>query len=335
MKKTGSKVLIFTKSICLYAVFPVVCVFLSANVPVLAQARAVVRVSAETEIAGDRVTLGDMAAIAADGDAANRLKAVSLGYAPSVGMTREVRRDQIALAIAAAGFAAADFRLEAPARMIVRRTAQAVASDSLREAIETAVLADFQNENITAQITRIDLPPDVQVAAGKLDVRVNKPAAANFFAPFAVSLEILVNGRIVRRLSANVSIEATAAVLVAADDLAAGEKIAAPDFKTETRRLEKPLSHYLRDPERLRGMVLVKNLAAGQTLTTDATAAGYVVRTGDLVRIVGESGKTRITVSGEARASGRIGDRIAVKNAASGAILQAVVIDEAMVKVLF
>ena len=103
----------------------------------------------------------------------------------------------------------------------------------------------------------------------------------------------------------------------------------------ETRRLEKSLNNYLRDTEKLRGTVLLKNLSAGTELTTDAVAASYVIRAGDSVRIVGESGKMQIVVNGKAIASGRIGDRIAVKNLQSGTNLQAVVVDEGLVKVLF
>jgi flagella basal body P-ring formation protein FlgA len=47
------------------------------------------------------------------------------------------------------------------------------------------------------------------------------------------------------------------------------------------------------------------------------------------------SGGMQIAIIGEARANGRIGDRIAVKNTQSGVILQATVIDEHTVKLNF
>lgn len=315
-------------------VFSVVISF--CGVSVFAQSKAVIRISAETAIENDRVTLGDISAISGvNEEAKNRLKMISLGYAPNVGMTREIFKDKILLSIAAAGFAKTDFALDAPAQIFVRRTAQTVGQNLFREAVEKAVLANFQNENIAAKIVRLDLPSDIQIPSGKVEVRVNRLNAGNFFLPFSAALEIRVDEKIVRRAAATVQVEASAEVLVAAKDLVSGAKIAETDVKKEIRRLEKPLNSYLRDASKLRGTILTKNLSGGAEITSDAVAAGYVIRGGDLVRIVGESGKMQIIINGEARSSGKIGDRIAVKNSQSGTILQATVVDEGLVKVLF
>lgn len=318
-------ILIFAAAICLLF-------SLSAS----AAGKIVLRLSAETVIENERVTLGDIAEISGAGEETiNRLKAVSLGYAPNVGLTREMRKQDILLAVAAAGFANMDFALDAPTRVIVRRAAQIVSRDSLREAVEKAVLTNFQNGDAAVKIVRLDLPTNVRIPTGNTQIRASASDVANFFAPFSVSLEIRVNEQIAHRFSVTANIEATAEVLVAARDLKPGDKISEADVTKETRRLEKSLKSYLRDGKNLRGMVLLKHITAGAEITTDAIAAGYVVRAGDSVRIVGGSGKTQIIINGEARTSGRIGDRISVKNLQSGAILQAQVTDEGAVKILF
>lgn len=150
-----------------------------------------------------------------------------------------------------------------------------------------------------------------------------------------MALEIRVDNRVVRRVSATVQLEAYADILVAKRDLAARERISEADVQLENRRLEKPLASYLRSVEKLRGAVLVKNVASETELTTADIAAGYVVKTGDLVSIVGTSGKLQISIKGEARTNGRIGDRVSVKNPESGTILQATVVDEGLVKINF
>ena len=334
MRKTKIIFLIFSKKFSF--LLAVTAIFLLCGFSVSADEKAVIRLSAETVIENERVTLGDIAEISGAGEETiNRLRAVSLGYAPNIGMTRELRKEDILLAVAAAGFAKSDFTLNAPARIAVRRAAQIVNRDLLREAVEKAILINFQNENVTAKIVRLDLPADLRVPTGKTQVRASAANVVNFFAPFSVSLEIRVDEQIVKRISVTAQIEATAEVLVAARDLTSGDKISEADARREVRRLEKPLNNYLRDAKNLRGMVLLKNLFAGAEIGTDAVAAGYVVRAGDSVRIIGVSGKTQIIISGEARSSGRIGDRISVKNLQSGAILQAFVVDEGAVKILF
>lgn len=313
-----------------------VSVFLFLSCTAFAQNKAVIRVATETSIEKDRITLGDIAEISGAGEeTGDRLKKVSLGYAPNIGMMRELNKDRILLSIAAAGFTKSDFSFTAPPKIIVRRSAQTVGRNLFREAIEKAVLADFQNQNITAKIVQLDLPANLQVPTGEIEIRVNAANVSNYFAPFSLPLELRVNEKVVRRISVNIQIEATAEVLIVARDLSKGEKINAADLLRETRLLTKSLNNYLRDAEKLRGAVLVKNLSAGTELTADAVVNSYVIRIGDSIRIVGESGKMQIIVNGKANSSGRIGDRIAVKNLQSGTNLQAVVVDEGLVKVLF
>lgn len=297
------------------------------------QTRTAILVAAETTIEKDRIELSDIAQF--DQNVAGNLKTVSLGYAPQPGATREILREKIALAVAAAGFAANEITLRCPAKILIRRRSQKINSDLLRQAIEKAVLAQFQTEKVSARISRLETPESIEVESGQVSVRASVANVRNYFAPFIASLEISVNSRVVRRVSATVQIEATADVLVAARDLTAQDKLAESDFRIDTRPLEKPLQNYLRDPLKLRGALLLKNLAAGTELTTDVIAAGIAVKNGDSVRILGQSGKIQISVAGEARAAGRIGDRIAVKNLASNAVLQATIVDEGLVKISF
>ena len=317
-------------------IFIFLILFLLGSFSAFAQSKFIIKIAPETTIETDLINLSDIAQISGfDETKLNRLKSISLGYAPNVGMIRELFQEKILISIAAAGISKKDFSIDAPAKIFVRRSAHNVGQELLRESIEKALLADFRRNNVTAQIVRLDLPTNLQVPAGNIEVRVKPVNIANLFAPFSVSIEIRVAEKTVRHISVTVQLEATAEVLVAAKDLVAGKKVNVADLIKETRRLEKPVANYLRDVENLRGMVLVKNVSAGTEITTDSFASGYVIRSGDLVRIIAESGKLQISIGGEAKASGRIGGRISVKNLQSGAILQAVVIDEGLVKIIF
>jgi flagella basal body P-ring formation protein FlgA len=101
------------------------------------------------------------------------------------------------------------------------------------------------------------------------------------------------------------------------------------------RRLERAVSSYVRQPKALRGMRLRRTLARGEALLGEALSADIVIKPGDTVRIIGQSGRIYVEVKGEARAAGHIGDRIQVKNVQSGILLQAIVEDEGVVRVRF
>lgn len=300
-----------------------------------AQARVNLRLPAEAKVQNDTFTLGEIAQISGDGEKAKRLQAISLGYAPNIGMTRELAKEKISLAIAAAGFSAGDFALDSPPTVRIQRAGQQVGQRWIRETVEKSILSQFTENKVEARIMRLDLPEKIDVPIGDISVRTNLSGVQNLFAPFALSIEIRVNDTVVRRLAANVEVEAFAEVFVAAKDLPMDTKISEDDVRLEKRRLEKPLTSYLREPENLRGIKLIKTLGNGSVLTSDTYVAGTVVRAGDLVRIVGQSGRMQITVNGEARTSGKIGDRIAVKNSQSNLVIQATVVDEGLVKVYF
>jgi flagella basal body P-ring formation protein FlgA len=250
-------------------------------------------------------------------------------------MTREIPVKKIALSINAAGFSGNEFSLNSPQIVRIKRLGQEVGQNLIRETIEKAVFEKFSESRIEARIVRLDLPENIDVPFGDLELRTNFSNIVNPFAPFSLSIELRVNDKVFKRFPVNVELEAIAEILVADKDLSASSKITKNDVRLEKRRLEKPLTNYLRDAEKLRGISLIKNLPNGAEITTDSFVSSVVIKAGDLVKIVGQSGKMQIIVSGEARTSGKIGDRIAVKNSQSNAVIQATVIDEGLVKVFF
>ncbi|MEP6900297.1 MAG: flagellar basal body P-ring formation chaperone FlgA [Actinomycetota bacterium] len=309
--------------------------FVLSVISAFAENLSTIRVSSETTIENDVVKLGNIAEITGETEKIERLKTVSLGYSPNVGVTREISREQITLAISAAGFSESEIVLDSPPKILIRRAGQTVSQIQFRTVIETFLTNKFSGDQISAQIIRLDLPEILQVPKGIIEIRPNFSTVQNFFQPFSVPVEIRVDGKVFHRISANIEIEAFAEVLVATKDLTVNSKISESDVRLEKRRIEKPITNYLRETAKLRGLMLIKTIAGGTEITIDSYVAGVVIKTGDPVRVEAQSGKLKIIISGEARASGKIGDRIAVKNLQSGSILQAVVVDEGLVRVLF
>jgi flagella basal body P-ring formation protein FlgA len=280
--------------------------------------------------------LGDIAEIhSTDAAMVERLRSISLGYAPNVGTVRELPKERIAMALAAAGFSVETVKLQAPAIAIIRRAGQRVAPALLREAVERVALADFQALGAKAELVRLDLPQALEVPSGRVEARASLGGVKDYFAPFPVSIELLVDGRVARRLSLTAQVEAQAPALVAAHNLAEHTRLRDGDVRVEMRKLERSASLYVRDPERLRGAALTRAVMSGEPITTDAIYAEIIIKPGDAVSIVGESGQLNVKVAGEARAAGRVGDRIQVKNLQSGVLLQATVVDEGLVRVRF
>jgi len=316
-------------------VFIISVIFALSAISVFAQNRLSVRVSAETTIETERIELAQIAQISGDAEKAERLKKISLGYAPNIGMMREIVRSQIVLAMNAAGFSENEIVLDCPPKILIRRFGQEISQDQIREAIKKAVLSQFADEKIEAKIVRLEIPQKIEVTTGQVEIRVNAAGIRNVFTRFSLPVEIRIDNKIVRSFAATVEVEAFTDVFVAVKDLSANTKITEADVKLERRKLTKSLINYLREPQKLRGAMLTRNITSGTEITTDVVASAVVIRAGDSIRIEAQSGNLKIIISGEARSSGKIGDRIAVKNLQSKAILQAVVVDEGLVKVNF
>ena len=166
-----------------------------------------------------------------------------------------------------------------------------------------------------------------------MEIGVRWTGIRNIFTPFSLPVEIRVDGRLFRTFAVSAEIEARAEVLAAARDLAANAAIEEADVRREQVRLDRPLSGYIRDPNEIVGTMVTRELRTGTPITIDLVAKVAVIKAGDPVRIEGHSGRMKLVIIGEAKAAGRIGDRIAVRNIQSGAILQAVVAGKGVVTI--
>ncbi|MEQ1604158.1 MAG: flagellar basal body P-ring formation chaperone FlgA [Pyrinomonadaceae bacterium] len=324
MKVTHASIL----NLSLAAVFALLCGYC-----VQGQSRNLIKVAGESTVNGEIVELGMIARINADRLRGDRLRGITLGYSPGIGSSRELLRPQIELAIKAAGFEDADFSLETPSKILVRRASQNIPSIQIRDAVEKAIQTRYNDSKVSTQILHVDVPADLAVPVGVVDIRASISGVRSLFEKFQVPVEIRIDGKIVRTFSATAEIAVYSEVLVAATDLAINKKLMLADVKLQKVRLEKPLTSYLRDPAVLRGVQMTKPLETGKPLAADSFAAAIVIKLGDTVRIEAYSGRIKIVATGEASANGRIGDRISVVNKQSKTVLQAIVVDEGVVRV--
>jgi flagella basal body P-ring formation protein FlgA len=298
---------------------------------------AQVNLQPEVVATGTQLKLGEVAIInAPDAAIAERIRVIPLGYAPNIGAVRELTRERIALALAAAGFTAESAPLTGAPVVRVRRAAQIVSEETMRVALEESVLTPIRAAGAVAEFIRLELPPQIEMPTGAVSMKtLGSNGVRDWGAPFTLTLEIAVDSQTVRRLNVPVQVAVSRPVLVAARDIPANARLRSEDVQVEVRRLTRPLSNYLTDVSQLRGFIATRTLTPGVPVLTDAVASGYVIQPGDKVQVLYQAGKININIAGEARAAGRIGDRIQIKNLASGQLLQAVVIDEGAVTVRY
>lgn len=106
--------------------------------PELAPGAAMIDVRSKSDVFGEVITLGDIAEINA-GAKTDSIKAIDLGPAPMVGMTRQIFKSVVESKIKQAGFKLADLTLNFPSDVKVVRAGQSVTHEAIvQEAIRYA-----------------------------------------------------------------------------------------------------------------------------------------------------------------------------------------------------
>jgi flagella basal body P-ring formation protein FlgA len=174
----------------------------------------------------------------------------------------------------------------------------------------------------------------VHAVAGHLDPRLNLAPCVGVLTPYlptgaAVRPRTVVGVRCPAAggwsIFVPVAVESEAAVLVAKRTLSRGETPAAGDVEAVTRRVPGLGAQF---PSRLAdvsGRRLRRAVAAGQPLAADALAAPTLVERGAQVTAVAEVAGIAVRAGAVALEAGGQGDRVRVRNAVSGRVVEGTV----------
>jgi flagella basal body P-ring formation protein FlgA len=150
---------------------------------------------------------------------------------------------------------------------------------------------------------------------------------------FSVQAEIIRDGAVIERGQVRLRVKKFAEVLVATDKVQRHQLLGEQQFelkRTEVTSLrEQPVVSFAE----LTGYRAKRNLRLGSILTTGALEPVPDIDVGGEVTIVFSDAWGTITVAGQVLETGRIGDRVRVKNCASGKIILATVISDKSVEV--
>ncbi len=224
-------------------------------------------------------------------------------------------------ALTAAAEATAIERFDAEVRSLVERAAL--------EAAAERVAAPDRFEVLSYRFGGVDPAP---LGTPRLEpLEVEGPNAAGFV---RLRFRLLVDD--VPRGEARATVRGTVRgpALVAARTLSRGEPIGAGAITVVESDLTRLTAEPLRDPAEAFGLAPGRTLGAGRVLTRDLVVAAPVVRRGEIVDLRIEHAGLRVSARGLARTDGAPGERIAVRNTASGAELIGVVLPDGSLRVV-
>lgn len=131
-----------------------------------------------------------------------------------------------------------------------------------------------------------------------------------------------------------VEVAVSASVLVARRSLPRGHVLTPDDVREERRDVSRLRRGYLSEVTQLVGQRLKAPLLAGKVLTPAVLESDRIIRRGQSVTVVANSGGISITMAGTALADGGLHQRIRVENANSGRVIEGIVRSREHVEVL-
>lgn len=187
-----------------------------------------------------------------------------------------------------------------------------------------------------------NLPGEVEVTAAKLDRRLRLAAcevpleaydSPNGLKPGRNVVGVRCEGKKPWKLYVTINIATTESVVVAVRPIGRGHMIAAADVRTEMRDTSRLRKAFYTDTAATLGLRAKRSIPAGRILEAGLLERRRLIRRGSMVQILASEGTLRVAMKGEALADGARGDRIRVRNLASGREITGEVIASGVIRV--
>ncbi|MEQ9349798.1 MAG: flagellar basal body P-ring formation chaperone FlgA, partial [Alphaproteobacteria bacterium] len=274
----------------------------------------------DTVVTGDVVRIGDLF------DNAAEMADIPVAFAPEPG--RSVILDAAWLAEMAR-----QYRLDwQPASRFDRIRLSRASTLIDRQSIEAAVAQALEVQGLGKEM-EIDLgrrPIEFHVPTtdtGGADIAVRDLAFDTASGRFTAILAAPASGTAQHRFALSGRVHTTVMVPVLAYDLAAGEVVTDDHIVTVRLRESELRGNLVLDTDRLVGSAVRRTIAAGEPLRPSDLRTPVVVSKGSLVTIIYRTNVLTLTAQGRAMVNGASGESIAVMNAQSNRIVDAVVVD--------
>lgn len=302
----------------------------------LAAEVAVIELKSRIEVNSDSVYLKDIAKI----DAGDRRQQENLGNivvarAPLPGKWRRFKRPYIELKLRQHEIDPARVRFEGPSEVRVNRGSIQADRASIRSTIADYLQRTSPWVGTELKIKAIKITSDTTLPVGHTVYSVIAPRRGPYTGTVPLAVRVNVNDNYEKIIQTRVKLAAFKKVVVARRPIGRFKPISPADLERVKVDIGDLPPEPVTDINAAVGKRARTNIMARSVLRSDLIEYPPVVKRGDMVLIVAQSGVLRITAIGEVRSSGRPGERVKVINVDSNKTVSARVVDKNTVSVDF
>jgi flagella basal body P-ring formation protein FlgA len=295
-----------------------------------------VNVSSMAQVDGEHIVLGEIAKIEGnDPDLTKRIRGVVIGRAPLPGRKREIQASLVKRRLKQNRIDPDQLLLNIPDQIIVERSFIEIKQEKIKALVSDYISKNLINNLSDASIKDIRVSEDLILPGGRIAYSVKPTQNSDMMGKIQFTVNFDVNGKFYKRVWATATVEIFTNVVITKRPLGRHKPITEDDIEMYKMDLAKLPSDVITDPAVVLGQRTRRAIGSQTVLRSNLVEFPPLLKRGDVVVIIAESGGFKITTLGQAKKKGRLGDRIPVINLDSKKILYALVLDENTVKVEF
>jgi len=298
-----------------------------------------IKVSPSVLVSDSYIYLGDIAEIhLSEKSAEYFLKKISTGMAPLPGEWRYIRGSYIKGLIKK--YITGNVKIMVPEKVrVISRVKYISASEIKKELVSFLKSTDVWKERLANNgslvLKKLSLEKQISIPARKIKVSFEVPSGDDLLGPTNVHLFIYDGERIFKKIWLRTEIAFSGDILVAGRDLRPGEIVNAGMVEHRKVTVDSAPSRFFMIAEEVAGKRVKSYLRKGFAITSNRLEDPPAVNFGDVVKIIAESGSILLVASGRAMGRGHQGETVRVQNTRTRKIINAVVIGQKEVRVMF
>lgn len=205
----------------------------------------------------------------------------------------------------------------------------------IRAAVETYVRQKTASLGCEIRIKRLSMSGVSALPEGRLEYEIVVPQQWEGWGNTGLAVIARQGDRVVRNISGRVEVEALADMVIAVHQIDHGSTLTVGDVALKKLDVSGTQGRYLGDINAVVGKKARSTIRPNTPIKPDQLEKVALIKTGQLITIVAENDRMRVTITGKAKSAGGEGDTITVQNMNSLKEFPARIVDANTVMVAF
>lgn len=205
----------------------------------------------------------------------------------------------------------------------------------IRNAVITYVQQKQANSNNEVRLKRLTVGGSPTLPDGNLDYEVIAPQQWGGWGSANIAVLARQGDRVIGNINVRVDVEVLADMVFTVRQIDFGSIISATDLVIRKNDVGSVQGRYLANVDDAVGKKARSTLKANVPVKSEQLEKNPIIKSGQMVSIVAESERIRVTVTGKAKSAGSYGDTIIVQNLSSLKEMPARIVNSETVQIVY